>query len=83
MAALSKILLSLIIVFGGILTIAAQSSALIDIGGYRLDVVRAGAGGPPIVLVAGLGNDLEEWKPVLPALAELSTVISYSRSGLV
>src|SRR5215468_1851208 len=78
----SQIVFSIVICIWGILPAAAQSPSLIDVGGYRLDVVRAGAGGPPLVLVAGLGDDLDEWKPILPALAELSTVVAYSRAGL-
>ena len=70
------------LILAGLKFTLAQTPSLIDVGGYRLDVVRAGAGGPPIVLVAGLGDDLDEWKPVLPALAELSTTVAYSRGGL-
>jgi len=39
-----------------------QSPALLDVGGYKLDVVRQGSGEPAVILVAGLGDDLSEWK---------------------
>jgi len=60
----------------------AQTAALVDVGGYRLDVVRAGAGSPAIILVAGLGNALDSWSQISPSAAELGTVVSYSRAGL-
>ena len=63
-------------------TAAAQSPQLVDVGGYHLDVVRAGSGTPAVVLVGGLGNALDEWTKITPALAQLSTVVNYSRGGL-
>ena len=48
----------------------------------RLDVLRAGSGAPAVILVAGLGNALDTWAQILPAAAEFSTVVAYSRSGL-
>jgi len=32
---------------------------LVEVNGYHLDVVRAGAGTPAIILVGGLGNALD------------------------
>ena len=61
---------------------APASPRLVDIGGFRLDVLRAGVATPPVVLVGGLGNDLETWAKITPMAARLSTVIAYSRSGL-
>ena len=68
-----------VILFG---TGRTQTGELADVGGYRLDVVRAGKGAPAIILVAGLGNALDSWKQISPAAAELSTVVAYSRAGL-
>jgi pimeloyl-ACP methyl ester carboxylesterase len=62
--------------------VAGQSPQLVDVGGYHLDVVRAGAGAPPVILVAGLGNAVDSWAQIVPSTAELSTVVAYSRSGL-
>jgi pimeloyl-ACP methyl ester carboxylesterase len=65
---------------------AAQSSQLasqlVDVGGYRLDVVRAGSGTPAVVLVGGLGNALDTFTPITASVAQYSTVIAYSRGGL-
>lgn len=74
--------LAIILVFLLHLVAAGQSAQLIDVGGYRLDVARAGSGTPPIVLVGGLGNALDTWAQIVPSAAELSTVMAYSRSGL-
>jgi pimeloyl-ACP methyl ester carboxylesterase len=63
-------------------TAAAQSPQLIDVGGYRLDVLRAGSGTPAVILVGGLGNGLDTWNQVTPSVAQFSTVIAYSRGGL-
>jgi pimeloyl-ACP methyl ester carboxylesterase len=61
---------------------AGQSPQLVEVGGYRLDVVRAGSGTPSTILVAGLGNALDTWAQIIPSTAELSTVVAYSRAGL-
>ena len=62
--------------------LAAQSPQLVNIGTHRLDVVRAGTGSPTIVFEAGLGNTWEDWAPVWRQVAERSSVVLYSRSGL-
>src|SRR5215471_6307207 len=59
-----------------------QSAQLVDVGGYRLDVIRAGSRAPAIILVGGLGNALDTWAKITPAAAQLSTVVAYSRGGL-
>ena len=60
----------------------AQTGDLVNMSGYRLDVVREGSGSPAIILVAGLGNALDSWSQISPAAAEISTVVAYSRAGL-
>src|SRR5437588_3393333 len=59
----------------------AQARELVDIGGYRLSVLRAGTGAPTVVFEAGLGDSLDTWAPVWPAVAAYTTVVAYSRSG--
>ncbi|HEY6061038.1 MAG TPA: alpha/beta hydrolase [Gemmatimonadales bacterium] len=61
---------------------AGQTPQLVDIGGIRLDVVRTGAGAPAVVFEAGLGDPLSDWDRVWPAVAEFTTVVAYSRSGI-
>lgn len=61
---------------------AGQTPQLVDVGGYHLDVVRAGSGTPNVILVAGLGNTVDTWTQIVPSAAQLSTVVAYSRSGL-
>lgn len=59
----------------------AQAHQLVDIGGYRLDVVRMGNGAPTVVFEAGLGDSLDAWSPIWPSIANNATVIAYSRAG--
>jgi pimeloyl-ACP methyl ester carboxylesterase len=62
--------------------LSAQSPQLVDIGTHKLDVLRAGTGTPTIVFEAGLGDDgLDDWKKVWPVVAQMSSVVVYSRSG--
>jgi len=58
------------------------AAQLVDVGGYRLDVVRTGSGTPAVVLVGGLGNALDTWTQITPSVAQFSTVVAYSRGGL-
>ena len=58
-----------------------QRHQLVDIGGYRLDVLRAGTGTPVVVFEAGLADSLDTWSPILPAVAMKATVVAYSRAG--
>src|SRR5947209_20268152 len=60
---------------------AAQTRQMVDVGGYRLEALRAGSGGPTIVFEAGLGDSLDTWAPVWPAIATTTTIVAYSRAG--
>lgn len=77
-----RFLLLLTLLFAGAAVASAQSPQLVDVGGFQLDVLRAGSGGPPVILVGGLGNALDTWAQITPAAAQFSTVVAYSRSGL-
>ena len=59
----------------------ADDHRKIDIGGYGLDVVQRGSGTPIAVFESGLGDSLDAWNPVLPAISRLTTTIAYSRAG--
>lgn len=60
---------------------AAQTRRLVDVGGYRLEALRAGSGGPTVVFEAGLGDSLDTWNPIWPAIAKQTTIVAYSRAG--
>jgi pimeloyl-ACP methyl ester carboxylesterase len=62
-------------------TTLAQTRALSDVGGHRLDVVHAGAGGPAVVFETGLADSLDTWAVIWPAIAQYTTTIAYSRAG--
>ena len=53
----------------------------VSVGGRSLYLDCRGAGGPTIVLEAGMGSGAEGWGAVLPELAELSRTCAYDRLG--
>lgn len=55
-------------------------SAAID--GRRYEYLRAGKGGPGIVLANGAGGPIEGWFRVLPKLEKLGTVFAWNRAGV-
>lgn len=55
--------------------------SMVDVGGRRLHCVRYGSGAPTVVLVSGLRAPQRYWNPVVPALAEVTTVVTYDRPG--
>lgn len=59
----------------------AQPHQRVPVGDHQLDVVRAGAGGPPIIFETGLADSLDTWLPMLRAMSEFTTVVAYSRAG--
>jgi pimeloyl-ACP methyl ester carboxylesterase len=52
-----------------------------DVGGRHLDARVYGAGAPPVVLVSGFRAPQEYWNPIVPGLAEVTTVVTYDRAG--
>ncbi|WP_448096026.1 alpha/beta fold hydrolase [Luteibacter yeojuensis] len=51
------------------------------VGGYDAHVHCLGTGSPAIVLSTGLGDDFTTWLKVQPALAKVTRVCSFDRSG--
>ena len=62
--------------------VLASSGGLYDVGGYKLYLTCSGAGGPTVILDAGLGADHTEWSAVQPAVAKFTRVCSWDRAGL-
>src|SRR6185437_7400973 len=60
----------------------AQAHRLVSVGDHRLDVVRAGRGGPALVFETGLGDSLDTWLPMMRTMSRSTTAIAYSRAGL-
>jgi len=54
---------------------------MIDVGGRRLHCVIYGSGGPTVVLVSGFQAPQAYWNPVVPGIAEITTVVTYDRAG--
>jgi pimeloyl-ACP methyl ester carboxylesterase len=55
---------------------------LVDVGGRRLHLRRAGDGTPPVVVIPALGGLAAEWLGVQDALASCTTAAVYDRPGL-
>ncbi|HJQ33074.1 MAG TPA: alpha/beta hydrolase [Pyrinomonadaceae bacterium] len=55
---------------------------LVDVGGYRLHLDCAGAGGPAVVLIAGAGDFSFDWSLVQPQVSRFARVCAYDRAGL-
>ena len=53
----------------------------IDVGGYRLHIQCAGAGGPTVVLEYGLEGSILDWHLVEPEIARFTRVCVYDRAG--
>jgi pimeloyl-ACP methyl ester carboxylesterase len=76
----------------GLLALAAAASTLalsqqpkeqrLDAGGYQVFTAQSGAGAPPVVFVAGLGEDTSTWDKVQPAASQLTHTFAYDRAGL-
>jgi len=55
---------------------------LIDINGRKLHLIRKGTGSPTVVIVSGAGASSFVWWDHQDKLAELTTVVTYDRTGL-
>jgi pimeloyl-ACP methyl ester carboxylesterase len=55
---------------------------LVDVGGYRLHLSCAGAGGPTVVMDAGANDFSLFWARVQPAVSQFARVCVYDRAGL-
>jgi pimeloyl-ACP methyl ester carboxylesterase len=55
---------------------------LVDIGGRRLHLWRAGAGGPAVVVAPSLGEPGYGWAEIQRRLAQRTTVVLYDRAGV-
>ena len=62
-----------------------STTRMIDVGGLKLRAQIDGPareGQPTVVLVSALGDSLEAWKLVQPAVAQFARVVAYDRAGL-
>ena len=54
---------------------------LVDVGGFRLNFVPAGAGRPVVVFDAALGGSAISWTFVQPEVAKFARACAYDRAG--
>jgi pimeloyl-ACP methyl ester carboxylesterase len=57
------------------------TGALVDIGGRRLHLNRAGSGSPTVILENGGGSFSLDWSLVQPEVARFTQVVAYDRAG--
>jgi pimeloyl-ACP methyl ester carboxylesterase len=54
---------------------------MVDVGGRRLHSFVYGSGGPTVVLVSGFQAPQAYWNPIVPGLADITTVVTSDRAG--
>lgn len=54
---------------------------LVDVGGYRLHVARAGDNGPAVLFDSGLGGSTLLWANTLPLVASSARCFAFDRAG--
>jgi len=57
------------------------SDEMVSIGSHRLQVHREGKGAPPVVIDAGIGDQLTKLRPLQERIARATHVITYNRAG--
>ena len=55
---------------------------LVDVGGRKLSCTVYGQGAPTVVLISGFNAEQSYWKPVIPALIDKATIVTYDRPGI-
>ena len=58
------------------------SQAFVDLGEYRLCLMTAGQGTPPVIFEAGAGDASTTWQGIFQAEAHFTQVLAYDRAGL-
>jgi pimeloyl-ACP methyl ester carboxylesterase len=66
---------------------APPAPRVIDVGGRPMRVLAAGTdqrkvGQPAVILEAGAGEGLDNWKPVFAQIAAIAPVVAYDRRGI-
>ena len=60
---------------------SASADQMISIGSHRLQIHIEGKGSPSVVIDAGLGEGLDNWRPLQERIARVTQVITYNRAG--
>ena len=59
-----------------------SSHVFVDLGEYRLFMMKAGQGTPLVILEAGAGDESTTWHGIFQAVAQFTQVMAYDRAGL-
>lgn len=55
---------------------------MVDVGGYKLQIVRRGRGSPTVVFESGLGGkEIERWSEIQARVGEITSTVCYARAG--
>lgn len=55
---------------------------MVDVGGYKLQIVRMGQGSPTVVFESGLGGkEIERWSGIQSRIGEITSTVCYARAG--
>ncbi len=61
---------------------AVTHTQFVDIAGYKLRIQVAGSGdGPTVVFDSGIGDTLDDWDDVFPAVSRFAKAVRYDRAG--
>ena len=63
------------------ISVDAQITKKIDVGGHKIDVKIKHGGPIPVIFEAGLTKDLTCWDPIFNVVGSFTTAVAYSRAG--
>lgn len=79
---MSRRIVALGLSFALISCAAPKLDLKLDVGGHRLRCHLDGRGSPVVVFDSGMGDTLEVWDSVRPAVARFTAVVVYDRAGI-
>jgi pimeloyl-ACP methyl ester carboxylesterase len=59
-----------------------DSSQMVDVGGYSLNLAISGKGSPTVVFESGMGATMQSWGRVQAEVAKFTQVVTYDRAGM-
>ena len=72
---------AMVIAGSGVAVSQAGSLKLINLGSHRLEAYIEGEGDPTVVIDAGLGEGIANWRAVQESIATVTRVVTYNRAG--
>ncbi len=66
---------------GGHAALAAEPDNMLDVDGYKVNMISLGSGPYTVIFESGFASDLSGWRDVAPQVAKTSRAVIYSRAG--